>query len=87
MDENTLITASQDAVAKVKALLANLDDYAAQLATINHKAGRLIQSADAMIWQGAVKRARGDLIAAHGIASKALIEGYGGDIVAAGPIR
>jgi hypothetical protein len=60
---------------------------AGQLVTINHGAGRLFPSADAMIWQGAIKRLRGDLQAAHGVASKALIEGYGAGIVAAGPIR
>ena len=87
MNENELIAASQDAVAKVKALMANLDDYAAQLATINHKEGRLIQSADAMIWGGAVRRCSGELLAAHGRASKALIEGYGADVVMRGPGR
>jgi hypothetical protein len=42
-----------------------------------------------MIWQGAVMRMRGDLLAAHGAASIALVKGYdnGSEIVALGPIR
>jgi hypothetical protein len=85
--EAELIAQMQADVAAVKDILARIDLAAGKLATINHKAGRPIQSADAMIWRGAVKRAGGDLLIAHGVASKALIEGYGGEIVAAGPIR
>ena len=85
--ENELIAAMQADTALLKDVMSRIDNAAGKLATINHKAGRLVQSADAMIWQGAIKRARGDIIAAHGVASKALIEGYGGEIVAYGPIR
>ena len=85
--EAELIAQMQADTADVKETLARIDQAAGKLATLNHKAGRLTQSADAMIWQGAIKRLRGDLLAAHGVASKALAEGYGGDIIAAGPIR
>lgn len=85
--DRELIAEIQDKVAQVKRLLAEIDADSGKVVTINHEAGRFEQSADAMIWQGAVKRLRGDLLAAHGVASKALVRGYGEEIVAAGPIR
>lgn len=87
MNEEELIAASRDAVAKVKALLANLDDYAAQLATINHKDGRYLQSTQAMNWQAAIKRINADLLDAHAAASIALIQGYGAEVMTRGPGR
>jgi hypothetical protein len=85
--EHELIAAMQADTALVKEALVRMNIAAGKLVRINHKAGRLDQSADAMIWHGAVMRLRGDLEAAHGVASKALVAGYGGEIVAAGPIR
>lgn len=88
-DEAGLIAQMQADTAKAEVLLARIADCAAKVATINHKAGRLVQSADAMIWQGAVGRCLYDIKAAHGVASKALISGYdnGGEIVIQGPGR
>lgn len=87
--EAELIAQMQEDVAEVKKLLDRIDECAGKVASINHKAGRLIESADAMIWQGSIRSIGGVLINAHGVASKALIAGYddGADIVAAGPIR
>jgi len=85
--EQDLIARSQDNVAKIKDLLKTVTRDAAALVTINHDAGRFFQSADAMIWLGAVMALHGDLMAAHGVASKALIEGYGAEMVARGPGR
>lgn len=87
--EAELISVMQKDAEQVKAILGRMSACAGELVTINHEAGRLVQSADAMIWQGAVGRARYDIIAAHGVASKALISGYdtGASVVAYGPGR
>lgn len=87
--ERDLIAEMQEDVAAMKSLLDQIEKAAARLVKINHQAGRAVQSGNAMIWQGAVKRLHGDLIAAHGAASIALVHGYdnGGEIVAMGPIR
>lgn len=88
-EESDLIAKMQEDVAKVKAILERIEENAERVGHINHQAGRLIQSGDAMIWQGAIGAARSNIIAAHGVASKALVRGYdnGGAIVTAGPIR
>jgi hypothetical protein len=88
-DEGDLIAEMKEDVAAVKALLDQIEHAAAKVARINAGAGRPIQAGHAMIWQGAVMRMRGDLLAAHGAASIALVKGYdnGSEIVALGPIR
>lgn len=87
--EADLIAAMKLDVALIKEALARVIARSDRMVTINYDAGRLIQSADAMIWRGAVKRMGGDLDAAHGAVSKALIEGYanGAQMVAMGPGR
>ncbi len=87
--ESDLIQSMQDDIADVKQRLARIHTCAMLLMRVNEEAGRREQASDAMIWAGAVMAAHGDLIAAHGTASKALVKGYdnGGDIVAYGPVR
>lgn len=87
--EGELIARMQTRTAKVKILMAEIEEDAGEVAEINHKAGNFSQSADAMKWRGAVMRTHGKFEKAHAKASKALIRGYdnGEAIVAAGPIR
>lgn len=87
--EADLIERMQTRTAKVKILLSEIAEDADEVATINHEAGRFVQSADAMGWAGDVTQALGIIKAGHSRASKALIRGFdnGGAIVAAGPIR
>lgn len=85
--EQDLIEAMQTDTALLKKVLARMAPKAEELASINHAAGRYEASADAMIWHGALHRMAGDLLDAHGKASKALIRGYGEAVVAAGPWR
>jgi hypothetical protein len=84
-EEADLIAAMQKATAKAKILLSSIAEDAARVVTINHEAGRYVQSADAMIWQGEVLQSLGKMLSAHGAASKALIAGFdnGGEVVAA----
>jgi hypothetical protein len=88
-EEADAIASMQKATAKVKVLMFGIADDAARVVTINHEAGRLAQSADAMIWQGEILQSLGKIISAHGVASKALIKGFdnGADVVAASPWR
>ena len=85
--ERELIEGMQVDVALVKETLARIVARSSRVVTINHDAERFVQSADAMIWRGAVKCIGGDLDAAHGVVSKALLSGYdnGAEIIAYGP--
>jgi hypothetical protein len=85
--ENELIEKMQRDTALVKRALGRIAGDAAKVVTLNHEAGRHEASADAMAWQSEVHAALALLLAAHGRASGALLKHYGGEIVAAGPIR
>lgn len=87
MTEAELIAAMQKDVAYAKKTLARIAVNAGKLVTINHEAGRNEAAADAMAWHSAALRLHADLLSGHSEASKALEKHYGGDIIAAGPIR
>lgn len=85
--ENEIIVAMQRDVAYAKKVIARIAANAGKLVTINHKDGRNEAAADAMAWHSASLRLHADLLSGHSEASKALEKHYGGEIIAAGPVR